>query len=107
MGKTALLGPWVSSNRSLRPGKLGLSDQGQQCARPAHAVPCNCPLEKPTRAATGLAGGSISYLCSATVPYHRITIGQLGLRLFLPIGHTAEVNILSLPTGLGAGDDVH
>jgi len=30
----------------------------------------------------------------------------LGFRLFLPIGNT-EVNILSLPTGLGAGDDVH
>lgn len=68
MGETALLGPWVSSNHSLRPGKLGLSDQGERCARPAHAVPCNCPLEKPTPAATGPSGGRISMLSHPALP---------------------------------------
>lgn len=53
MGQTALRGPWVSSNHSLQPGELGLSGQGQRCAGPACEVPHNCPLEKPTPAATG------------------------------------------------------
>lgn len=104
MGRTALLGPWVSSKHSLWPGKLGLSDEGEQHTRPAHAVPHNRPPEKATPAATGLG---ISHLRSATLPYHRIKIGQLGLELFFPIENIAEVNIFSLFTGQGAGDDVH